>query len=114
MFVDPVSRDLFIVTKELSGKSVVFRKSGGLLSGRPTLTKVTTLDLGLAQLVTAGDISTDGSTIVLRTYNDVFVWDRHEGEDVADAFARARRATRPHRRTARARRSASTPTASAT
>jgi hypothetical protein len=88
LFVDPVSRDLFIVTKELSGKSQVFRKPGGLLSGQPTLTSVTTLDLGLAQLVTSGDVSADGATIVLRTYNEVFVWDRRRGEDVGTALQR--------------------------
>lgn len=85
MFVDPTTRDLFIVTKELSGSSEVFR----LPVGQSALTKVTTLDLGLAQLVTGGDISADGSTIVLRTYNEVFVWDRRTGESVGDAFTRA-------------------------
>jgi hypothetical protein len=83
-FVDPTTRDLFVVTKELSGSSEVFR----LPAGQSALTKVTTLDLGLAQLVTAGDISADGSTIVLRTYNEVFVWDRRTGESVGDAFTR--------------------------
>jgi hypothetical protein len=89
MFVDPVSRDLFIVTKELSGKSVVYRKAGGLLSSEPTLSKVATLDLGLLSLVTGADIAADGSAIVLRTYGAVFVWSRHEGEDIATAFSRA-------------------------
>jgi hypothetical protein len=88
MFVDPASRDLFIVTKELSGASGVYRKAGGLLSAEPTLTKVATLDLGVGQLVTAGDIAADGSVIVLRTYGAVFAWDRQVGEDISDAFGR--------------------------
>src|SRR4051794_23165007 len=37
MFVDPATRDLFIVTKELSGASVVYRKASGLVAGSPTL-----------------------------------------------------------------------------
>jgi hypothetical protein len=88
MFVDPATHDFFIVTKELSGASAVYRKAGGLLAGQPTLTKIATLNLGVAQLVTAGDISPDGSVIVLRAYGAVFVWSRREGEDIATAFTR--------------------------
>jgi hypothetical protein len=88
MFVDPATHDLFIVTKVLTGASVVYRKAGGLLASEPTLTKVATLDLGVGQLVTAGDISPDGSAIVLRTYGAVFVWSRRPGEDIAAAFGR--------------------------
>jgi hypothetical protein len=88
MFVDPATRDFFIVTKELSGASAVYRKAGGLLAGQPTLTKIATLNLGLAQMVTAADISPDGSAIVLRTYGAVLVWSRQPGEDLATSFAR--------------------------
>jgi hypothetical protein len=88
MFVDPASRDLFIVTKEFSGNSRVYRKQGGLLSGQPTLSLVANLSLGGGELVTAGDISPDGSAIVLRTYGAVFVWSRKPGEDIATAFTR--------------------------
>jgi hypothetical protein len=89
MFVDPVSRDLYIVTKELSGKSVVFRKAGGLVSSEPTLSAIATLDLGVGQLVTGGDIAADGSAVTLRTYGAVFVFSRNQGEDLATAFTRA-------------------------
>jgi hypothetical protein len=88
MFVDPVTRDLFIVTKELSGQSVVMRKAGGLLSGQPTLDAVATLDLGVGQLVTAADIAADGSAVVLRTYGAAFVFERNVGEDLSLAFGR--------------------------
>jgi hypothetical protein len=89
IFVDPVSRDLFVVTKELSGRSVVYRKAGGLLSSEPTLSAVATLDLGIGQLVTGADIAPDGSAIALRTYGKVFVWSRREGEDIGAAFTRS-------------------------
>ncbi len=88
MFVDPATRDVIIVTKEPSGASRVYRKQGGLLSGHPTLTLIATLHLGLGELVTAGDISPDGSAIILRTYFSVFVWSRDLGEDIATAFTR--------------------------
>jgi hypothetical protein len=84
LLVDPVTHDLFVVTKELSGQSSVYRHTTG-----STLVKVATLDLGIGQLVTAGDIAADGTAIALRTYGAVFVWSRRGNEPVADAFDRA-------------------------
>jgi hypothetical protein len=84
LLADPTTHDLFVVTKELSGKSAVYRHTTGT-----TLVKVATLDLGVAQLVTGGDIAADGSAIVLRTYGAVFVWSRHGSESVGAAFGRA-------------------------
>jgi hypothetical protein len=84
LLVDPVTHDLFVVTKELTGQSAVYRHTTGT-----TLVKVATLDLGVAQLVTGGDIAADGSAIVLRTYGAVFVWSRRGNESIADAFGRA-------------------------
>jgi hypothetical protein len=84
LLVDPRTHDLFVVTKELSGRSSVYRHTTGT-----ALVKVATLDLGLGQLVTAGDIAVDGSAIVLRTYGAVFAWARRPGDGVADAFGRA-------------------------
>jgi hypothetical protein len=86
LFFDPVSNDLFVVTKELSGQSAVYAKDDFLTASGTALTKVATLDLGLAQLVTAADITVDGSAIALRTYGAVFVWSRGANESVADAF----------------------------
>ncbi len=83
LLVDPVTHDLFVVTKELSGQSSVYRHTSGT-----ALVKVATLDLGLGELVNASDIAADGSVIVLRTYGAVFVWSRHAGESVGDAFGR--------------------------
>jgi hypothetical protein len=84
LLADPVTHDLFVVTKDLSGQSSVYRHTTG-----STLVKVATLDLGIGQLVTAGDIAADGTVIVLRTYGAVFVWSRRGNESVADALGRA-------------------------
>jgi hypothetical protein len=86
MFVDPVSHELYIVTKALSGTSEVYRTPNTDLQGAATLVHVGTLQLGLGELVTAGDISEDGSAIALRTYTSVFVWARHGGESVEQAL----------------------------
>ena len=54
-----------------------------------TLKKRLTLKLGLGQLLTAGDVSADGRTIVLRSYDRAFVWTRKRGETLARALRRA-------------------------
>jgi hypothetical protein len=39
------------------------------------------------EMVTGGDVSVDGSLVALRTYFGVQVWDRGDGQTVADALA---------------------------
>ena len=85
LFIDPVEQQLVIVTKALDGNSGVYATP---LDTPATLERVADLSLGAAQLVTAGDISAAGAVIALRTYGTVFVWDRQEGETIAEAFAR--------------------------
>ena len=51
------------------------------------LHKTGTIDLGLVQPVTAGDVSADGRTIALRTYTDAYVWRRSSGS-IANALKR--------------------------
>jgi hypothetical protein len=106
LLVDPVSRDLFIVTKE-GGNSLVFRAPGPALqadaaitleqAGRIDFSQLTSesvipsdappLARGGGQLATAGDISPSGSAIAIRTYSTVWVWPRADGQSVADALA---------------------------
>jgi len=87
LMVDEAGGQLVIVTKELAGNSGVYALP---LDTSGPLELLTTLDLGVGQLVTAGDISTGGDTIVLRTYGKIFVWDRDAagGGSLADALAR--------------------------
>ncbi|MDA0167977.1 hypothetical protein OJ998_02675 [Solirubrobacter taibaiensis] len=84
LLVDPRNGELAIVTKDFSGVAEVFtaRRSG-------TLRKVAELNLGLGQAITAGDVSADGTTIVLRSYGSAFVWERAESESLATALKRA-------------------------
>jgi hypothetical protein len=85
LMVDPVSQQLVIVTKEASGNSRVYTTP---LAAPGPLTLVQDLSLGVGQLVTAGDISAAGDVIALRTYSDVFVWQRKGAESLAAALAR--------------------------
>jgi hypothetical protein len=84
LLVDPRTGAIVIVTKDVGGSSGVYAATrGGVLKKRATL------KLGFGQLVTAGDVSGDGRTIVLRTYDKAFVWTRNGGESLARALKRA-------------------------
>jgi len=85
LMVDPVAEQLVVVTKEPAGTSGVYVTP---LADPGALELVATLDLGVAELVTAGDISSDGALLALRTYGAVLLWERRAGEPIADALAR--------------------------
>lgn len=93
LLVDPRTQDLFLVTKRLDGQSAVFRKPAPHDSEGPhTLEQVATLAFTGGELiggaVTGGDISPDGSRIVLRTYlTAAYVWQRDGDDTVAEALA---------------------------
>jgi hypothetical protein len=84
LLVDPSSRELLVVTKSLSGRAAVYVAPRGGGTMRPAAR----VRLGNALQVTAGDVSADGRTVVLRTYDRVFVWTRRRGESLAALFRR--------------------------
>lgn len=107
LLVDPVSGDLLIVTKELAGgPSFVFRAPGALADGsRTTLEEVATINfagltskveippdapplvLAVPNLPTGGDVSPDGSLVIIRTYSTIWVWTRPKDAVLWQAFA---------------------------
>jgi hypothetical protein len=88
LLVDPASGALVIATKGFRGASRLY------VADRPSSTTATTLravgEVRLEEpaLITAGDVSADGRTIALRTYESVFVWSRHRNEPLAAAVRR--------------------------
>jgi hypothetical protein len=93
LLVDPRSGALFVMTKQLDGRSGVFRAPGGLRDGsRTTLRRVATLRLGFGVLVTGGDVSRSGAVIALRAYGAVLLYERPMGKPLWAAF-RGRRCT---------------------
>jgi hypothetical protein len=79
MLVDPVTGDILVVTKGSSGEpSIVFRAPASQLADGTTtnLIEVGMFELEPGTFVTAADITTDGSAIVFRGYNEVWLWDR--------------------------------------
>jgi hypothetical protein len=88
LLFDRASGAIVIVTKSFGGTARIY------VARRPSSQRVTTLRrsgtlaLGAGEAVTGGDVSGDGSTIALRTYDRAFVWRRRTGETVAAALRR--------------------------
>ncbi|MDJ0498529.1 MAG: hypothetical protein QNJ89_11915 [Acidimicrobiia bacterium] len=79
LLVDPLTGDIIVVTKGASGEpSVIYRAPASQLAdGTVTnLIEVGRFDLEPGTFVTAADISGDGSAIVFRGYNEVWLWSR--------------------------------------
>ena len=72
---------IVIVTKSLSGEAGIYTARGP-----GVLRRAGTLQLGLGEPVTGGD--SRGRTIVLRTYDRVYVWTRRTGESLTRALRR--------------------------
>ena len=94
LLVDPISGDLFIVTKERSDVTKVFVTRAPLAPGETTLEQLVELpfgtELGTNTLTTAGDVSRDGSLLIVKTYTTAFIWRRPPGAaDLAEAFTAA-------------------------
>ena len=99
LLVHPRTGRLYVVSKPLAGPAKVYAGPERLDADGPNaLALVAEVDLeatgtpggpgigGLAQLlVTAGDISPDGTRVALRSYTDVYEW-AVDGDDVAAAF----------------------------
>src|SRR3954468_13709738 len=82
LLVDPTDGSLVIVTKDVRGASRIYTAANPSATDVTTLRLAGTLALGLGEAVTAGDVSADGRTVALRTYDRAFVWTRRPGRSV--------------------------------
>lgn len=86
LLLDPVTRDLFVVSKELD-KSLLYR-----LPYPQSTEGVSTAELigqvPAVLLATGGDISADGQEILIRTYTDIYYWQRKSGETIGQTLMR--------------------------
>jgi len=88
LLVDPSNGALVIVTKSYGGRAGVYVADSPSAAATTTLRRAGRVSLGVGEPVTAGDISADGRTIALRTYDHAFVWSRRGGESLAAALGR--------------------------
>jgi hypothetical protein len=99
LFVDPLDGDLYVITKALSGMSRVLRATAEDVAAGGDITmedvggfQASNLaDIGSgeglpATMVTGADISPDGSVVLVRTYQDVLVFERPAGRLLPEAF----------------------------
>jgi hypothetical protein len=82
LLVDPRSGAIVVVTKDIGGVAGVYQAAKGRLRKRATL------KLGVGQPLTAGDVSGDGRTIVLRSYDRAFVYLRRPNDSLVQALKR--------------------------
>jgi hypothetical protein len=86
LFVDPVTGDLFVVSKRDKKNTLFCLKSEDFGKKEVVATAVGKFPFTSA---TAADISQDGSKILIKNYFKIYFWDRKKGESVADALSRA-------------------------
>lgn len=86
LLVDPLSGDLFVVTKE-KGRARIYQAAASQLQSGSQVTLEHTGDVPCTE-VSGGDIAPDGSWIVLRREEIGWIWPRAEGMTVAQALAR--------------------------
>lgn len=85
---DPVSGALVVVSKSAGGRAGIYVAEKPGAGAATTMRRRGSIELGEGEAVTAGDVSADGRTIVLRTYTSAYVWTRRPGERVASALRR--------------------------
>lgn len=97
LLVDPRSLEVLIVTKEEDGRSRLFRARDPFASAGPDAETIVLEDVGVsdygaalvrgANLVTAGDVRSDGAAILLRTYTGACWYWRGEDQALHEAIA---------------------------
>ena len=85
LLVDPRGGTLAIVTKGLAGARAYTLAAPLPFGGRATLRAGPRIGLAL---VTAGDVSRDGSVVALRGYGQVALWARRGGESLTSTLRR--------------------------
>lgn len=85
LMVDPLSGDIFILSKRDSLNILYKTSQKAFKKGKATLERVMVLPFTMA---VAGDISMDGSQILIKNYEQVFYWIRMPNETVDQALSR--------------------------
>lgn len=88
LLFDDASATIVIVSKSFGGDARIYVTRLPSPRQVATLRHAGTLALGAGAAVTAGDVSADGGTIALRTYDRALIWRRRAGEAVAAALRR--------------------------
>lgn len=83
LLVDPVTKDIFVASKETSRSTIYAASYPQSLTSTTILKSVVKTNL---DLLTSGDISPDGSEILLRNKGQIWYWKRTAGQSIAQAI----------------------------
>lgn len=86
LMVDPITADLFILSKRDSVNTIYRLASDDFTNGKATLEELGKLPFTSS---TGGDISQDGSQILIKNYFSVYHWERKSGESIPEALQRS-------------------------
>ncbi|PTS99519.1 hypothetical protein DBR11_12175 [Pedobacter sp. HMWF019] len=85
LLLDPLTKDLYIATKEQAKSTLYVAKYPQALNASTVLTPLARLPF---DLLTSGDISPDGTEILLRNTGQIWYWKRRPNESVAQTILR--------------------------
>lgn len=85
LMVDPVTKDIYIVSKREANVGIYRLAYPYSETKMNTLEKVGTIPY---TWVNAGDISVDGSEILIKNYENIYYWRREKGETIAQALTK--------------------------
>jgi hypothetical protein len=83
LMIDPLTKSIYIISKREAMVRIYKAEFPQSLKDLITLKKVGNLDLSN---VVAGDISADGSEILIKTYTDVYYWKRRGSELIEETL----------------------------
>ncbi len=90
LLLDPLSKDLYVISKREENVNVYLAPFPQSIKDKITLIKITTLPYGYQGFessgVVGGDISPDGSEILIKDYFTVYYYERNINETIQKAF----------------------------
>lgn len=86
LLIDPVTGDWLIVTKREQRSRLYRYAATQRRSGTATLERMP-VEFAF-RLAVGGDVSADGRSVLVKTYDAVYYWERREGETLAETLAR--------------------------
>jgi len=86
LLVDPISGDLFVLTKR-EAKNTLYKASRDLLTDGSNIALEKVMQLPIT-LSVGGDIAADGSQVLIKNYWVIYYWARIEGESLEETLSR--------------------------
>jgi hypothetical protein len=85
LMVDPISGDIYIISKRDKKNSIYCLPAARFMDKEAVLERVGELNITSS---VGGDISSDGSQILIKTYQNVYYWTKKSGESIVQALMR--------------------------